>query len=146
MCRRALLRRQGDRRLYFWDPLNERQLDVFLDRVELCHAIDLRDRLDIDADALAPADLLLMKLQIVETNEKDLLDMVALLTDQPFAEDGIELDYIAGLTAPRLGAVAHRDDRGRTRRRVRMRARRLRSGPGQGLAAARPPRRPRALV
>jgi hypothetical protein len=61
----------GARRLFFWDKANGRQLDVFLDKVEMCHVIDLGRRLDVPGPALAPADLLLLKLQVVETNEKD---------------------------------------------------------------------------
>ncbi|HEX5145858.1 MAG TPA: hypothetical protein VFV85_02460 [Conexibacter sp.] len=91
----------GERRLFFWDPVNEKQLDVFLDRAELCHELELASRLDVDPRTLSLADLLLMKLQIVETNRKDFLDMLALLADQPFTEDdsGINLRYLADLMA-----------------------------------------------
>jgi hypothetical protein len=71
----------GARRLFFWDDANKRQFDVFLDKVEMCHVIDLRQRLRGPGPALTSADLLLMKLQIVESNEKDLRDIVCLLAD-----------------------------------------------------------------
>ena len=58
----------GARRLLFYDIPNQRRLDVFLDRVELCHKIDLLPRLSIPGATLPLADLLLMKLQVVETN------------------------------------------------------------------------------
>jgi hypothetical protein len=92
----------GARRLFFWDNTNSRQLDVFLDKVEMCHVIDLRERLRRPGPALTYADLLLMKLQIVESNEKDLRDIVCLLTDQDFTEGedkGIDLAYLADLAA-----------------------------------------------
>lgn len=91
----------GERRLLFWDPVNEKQLDVFLDRVEMCHEIDLSRRLDIDRRTLSLADLLLMKLQVVETNRKDFLDIVALLVDHSFTDDdtGMNIRYLAELTA-----------------------------------------------
>jgi hypothetical protein len=92
----------GARRLFFWDDANQRQFDVFLDKVEMCHVIDLRQRLRAPGPALASADLLLMKLQIVESNEKDLRDIVCLLTDQDFTEGadaGIDLPYLADLAA-----------------------------------------------
>jgi hypothetical protein len=92
----------GARRLLFYDVANQRRLDVFLDRVELCHTIDLRPRLPIPGATLPPADLLLMKLQVVETNDKDFVDMAALLVDQPFAghDDGaINVDYLCGMAA-----------------------------------------------
>jgi hypothetical protein len=49
---------------------------------------------------LPPADLLLMKLQVVETNDKDFRDMAALLVDLPLADDdddAIDVAYLSGL-------------------------------------------------
>jgi len=91
--------------MYFWDPVHERQLDVFLDQVEMCHRIDLRNRLNTDGPTLTLADLLLMKLQVVETNHKDYLDILTLLVDQPFSNDsaGIDLSYLASLAADDWG-------------------------------------------
>ena len=95
----------GARRLFFWDRANGRQLDAFLDRIEMCHAIELGDRLTIDGPTLPFADLLLMKLQIVETNAKDLTDVLTILVDQPFTQDesGINLRYLTDLTAADWG-------------------------------------------
>jgi hypothetical protein len=93
----------GARRLLYYDTANGRQLDVFLDRVELCHNIDLLPRLGITGATLPPADLLLMKLQVVETNDKDFRDMAAMLADLPLAshddDDAINVDYLCGLAA-----------------------------------------------
>ena len=96
---------QGHRRLRFWDAPRAREVDVFLDQIRMCHAIDLRSRLDAAGPALAPADLLLSKMQIVEINQKDLLDILALLADHPMADtdDAINRIYIAGLTAQDWG-------------------------------------------
>ncbi len=98
-------RLHGATRLFFWDPVNERQLDVFLDRMQMCHTIELGERLEIDARTLSLADLLLTKLQVMETNEKDLLDLVVLLGDHPMTEgeDGINVEYLARLTAEDWG-------------------------------------------
>lgn len=93
---------QGLRRLRYWDPLHDRQVDVFLDEFRMCHTIDLRDRLHRPEGVLAPADLLLTKMQIVELNMKDLTDVVALFLDHPVGEgDGevINAAYVAGLLA-----------------------------------------------
>ncbi len=92
---------------------------MFVDKVHMCHTIDLRGRLDTHAQTLSLADLLLMKLQIVETNHKDLIDILALLTDHPFTQDesGINLAYLAGLAGDDWGLwrtttmVAERADR-----------------------------------
>jgi hypothetical protein len=86
----------GARRLLFYDVANQRRLDVFLDRVELCHTIDLLPRLSIPGATLPLADLLLQNLQVVETHDKDVTDLAALRGDQQFADhdDGaINVDY-----------------------------------------------------
>ncbi len=87
----------GHQRLFFWDPHHERQIDVFLDQLRMCHTLDLRDRLTRDRWTLPLADLLLTKLQIWEANEKDLIDIVALLHDHPLGygdEETIDLRRI----------------------------------------------------
>ncbi len=70
---------QGRRRLRYWDRMHDRQVDIFLDQIWMCHTIDLRDRLHEPEGVLTPADLLLTKMQIVKLNAKDLTDIVALL-------------------------------------------------------------------
>jgi hypothetical protein len=89
----------GETRLLFWDKAHERQLDVFLDRVQMCHTIELAARLDVDSATLSLADLLLMKLQVVQTNEKDFIDILALCTDHELTDDdsGINLRYLSAL-------------------------------------------------
>ena len=72
---------QGSERLLFWDDTHGRQLDVFLDKIKMCHELRLRDRLTVDDITLAPVDLLLTKLQVVQTNERDLKDSAALILD-----------------------------------------------------------------
>lgn len=71
----------GSSRLNYHDVVNGRGLDVFLDRLTMCHELDLRGRLDQVPLTLDTADLLLSKLQVVQTNERDLKDAVALLAD-----------------------------------------------------------------
>jgi hypothetical protein len=91
----------GARRLFFWDPVNSRQVDVFLDVFEMCHKLDLTARLRLEGETLSLADLLLSKLQVVETNDKDLKDILSLLVDHPLSQDetGLNVSYIAHLTA-----------------------------------------------
>jgi hypothetical protein len=71
----------GRTRLLFTDPVNGRPLDVIVDHFAMCHSLDLRPRLRLQGSTLPTADLLLMKLQVIETNERDLQDAVALLLD-----------------------------------------------------------------
>ncbi len=95
----------GHRRLYFADPRNRRQVDVFVDEAHLCHHIDFRRRLEVTPVTLAPADLALMKLQVVETNEKDYLDLCAIFADHELTEDdiGVNYRYVADLCASDWG-------------------------------------------
>lgn len=109
----------GHRRLYFWDAGNERQADVFVDEAKLCHTIDFRTRIELVPTTLPLADLLLMKLQVVETNEKDFLDVCAILADHELSSDesGVNSSYIAALAAAdwglwrTLGMVAERGEK-----------------------------------
>jgi Uncharacterised nucleotidyltransferase len=97
---------QGDRRLYFYDTHNGRQVDVFVDVFQMSHAIDLRNRLGHEHPAVSPSDLLLSKLQIYEVNRKDLVDVIALLLDHPIAandEDAIDPQYVARLACADWG-------------------------------------------
>jgi hypothetical protein len=71
----------GASRLNFHDPRRDLPVDVLLDRFEMAHALDLRDRLDAEPLTLPLADLLLTKLQVVSINAKDLRDLCALLLD-----------------------------------------------------------------
>jgi hypothetical protein len=85
----------GRQRMFFWDPGNRREADVFLDRFAMCHTIDFRERLELAERTLPLPDLLLFKLQVVETNDKDYKDAIALLVDHPLTPDGIDAPYIA---------------------------------------------------
>ena len=91
----------GHQRLLFLDEQHGRQVDIFIDRMQMSHNIDFRSRLHIDDRTLTPADLLLTKLQIVEVNEKDLLDVVALFIDYDVEDHdrSIHSPYIARLVS-----------------------------------------------
>lgn len=73
----------GAQRLNFMDPDRSRPLDVLIDKFTMCHTIDFRRRLTHDELTIPLADLLLTKLQVVELNDKDVKDLVALLLDHP---------------------------------------------------------------
>jgi hypothetical protein len=70
----------GDRRRIYYQPEGTYHVDIFLDKLEFNHDIDIRGRLEMDFPDLNVADLLLTKLQIHYINDKDLLDMIALST------------------------------------------------------------------
>jgi hypothetical protein len=97
---------QGSRRLLFRDRHNERKVDVFVDRFEMCHAIPITDRIALDERTIPLAELLLTKLQVVELTEKDLRDIAALLHHHEVAEhdeDAINAAFVARLTADDWG-------------------------------------------
>ena len=108
----------GHRRLYFWDEGNRRQVDVFVNEANLCHRIDLKGRLEVAPLTLPLADLTVLKLQVVETNEKDYLDICAIFADHDLngAEGGVDTAYIAELAASdwglwrTMGMVAERSE------------------------------------
>jgi hypothetical protein len=84
----------GYKQLYFSDPENGRPVDVLIDRLEMCHAVEFRHRLTADYPTLPLAELLLSKLQIVKLNKKDILDVLVLLCEYPLADndsDGINI-------------------------------------------------------
>jgi len=91
----------GHQRLLFWDEQHGRQIDVFIDRMQMCHTLDFRSRLQLDPRTLSLSERLLKKLQIVEINEKDIFDTIALFHDFAIVENeqGINADYISALTA-----------------------------------------------
>jgi hypothetical protein len=78
----------GARRLLYHGP-GGWHIDVFLDRFEMSHTLDLGERLEAESETLAAAELLLTKLQIAEVNAKDLSDVAMLLWDhEPGDGDG----------------------------------------------------------
>jgi hypothetical protein len=95
-------------RRIFHDPSgHRRRVDVFLDRLDFCHPIELKGRLDLDPVTIPLTDILLEKLQIVEINEKDLKDLVVLLLEHDVG-DGHEpgrfdLGYVVGLLSADWG-------------------------------------------
>jgi hypothetical protein len=85
----------GRTRLLFEAP-DGHHADVFVDTFSMCHVLDLRGRLGVDAQTLSLADLLLTKLQIAELNRKDVSDAAALLLDHDLSDDdsGINVPYV----------------------------------------------------
>jgi hypothetical protein len=90
-------------RLLFFDDAHGRQLDVFVGSFRMCHQIPLEQRLDVHSDTVPAAELLLTKLQIVELNEKDVRDTVALLHEHEVTDDD------AGLNAARVASLCAAD-------------------------------------
>jgi hypothetical protein len=100
-------RLHGDRRLLFLDSAHARQVDVFLGRFSMCHALELDDRLAGHPTTLAPADLLLTKLQVAEPDPKDLRDAIALIHQHELGADAegdvLGLDRLVEVTSADWG-------------------------------------------
>lgn len=94
------------RRALFYDLMHKRQLDLFVGSFEMCHRLPIADRLHVDPVTIPLAELLLTKLQIIQLNEKDLRDILALVIDHEVADhdaDAVNGDYIAKLCADDWG-------------------------------------------
>jgi hypothetical protein len=95
---RELNAMHGHYRLWFHDDELDRHADVFVGKFEMCHAIPVAGRLELEPLTLPIADLLLTKLQIYELNDKDRRDLLRLLLDHEVAGDDVG-GYVARLCA-----------------------------------------------
>lgn len=89
--RRFLFRRAGD---------DGWEVDLFIDRLQMCHTLDLRRRLDLHPLTVPLIDLLLQKFQIVDLTRKDMADVVVLLASHDLGsqrDDAIDVEHAASL-------------------------------------------------
>jgi hypothetical protein len=80
------------------DPGTGLHLDVFFDKLAFCHTVPWKGRLEVDDDTIPLAEMLMQKMQIVEINEKDLIDTIMLLLEHPLGshdDDTINMDLVA---------------------------------------------------
>jgi Uncharacterised nucleotidyltransferase len=91
----------GRERLIYFDAGRGLHVDIMLDHLHMCHDIPFHFR----DGALTAACLLLTKLQVVQTTEKDLRDIAALLVDVSLADGpgGIDMAWLAGLCSKDWG-------------------------------------------
>jgi hypothetical protein len=93
-------------RLVFEHAESGLHLDVFLDKLEFSHTIWWADRLGVDDMTIPLAELVLEKMQIVQINEKDLIDTIIVLLEHPLGDsdgEAINLGRIARLCAEDWG-------------------------------------------
>lgn len=112
---RQLLQEFGYGMIKLMRPIYQRRIfedeegvhvDVFFDKLDMCHVIDLRDRLQVDYPTIPLADLLLEKMQIVKINEKDIKDVSILLLEHEAGNsegETVNTSYIAKLLAKDWG-------------------------------------------
>lgn len=65
-------------------------VDVFYEQLDFCHVIRWNGRLEVDSPSIPLAELLLEKMQIVEINEKDVIDTIMLLLEHPLGDGDSE--------------------------------------------------------
>ena len=97
----------GGSRLLFNKAEQEEHIDVFLDRLDIEHVIELKDRLEIEMDTVSVSDLLLIKLTITRLNEKDIRDIITIVKDLQMGHtdspNTINMTYIADLCGKSWG-------------------------------------------
>ena len=84
------------RHIYYAGPVP--MIDVFFDKLDYCHEVNYKDRLELDPYCVPLADIVLQKLQIVEINDKDLKDIEYLFITCEIGDDDthkINQNYIA---------------------------------------------------
>jgi len=90
------------KRLIFYDHQNNRHLDIFVDKLRMCHEIDFTGRLEMDYPTASLVDILLSKMQVVQLNERDVIDTIVLLREHEIGnndKETINSDYLAKLCA-----------------------------------------------
>ena len=96
----------GNQRQMYQSASTGRQIDVFFDKLEMCHTVNLKGRLELDSPTITLADFLLEKMQIVEINEKDIKDTIIMLREHDLGgadRDKIDIDYISKLLSSDWG-------------------------------------------
>ena len=86
----------GGHRYIFINTRNGNHIDVFFDRLEMCHTVEFKDRLNLDCHTLSLADLLLEKMQIVAISMKDFKDTAVLMLEHEVGteDNAINMEYI----------------------------------------------------
>lgn len=116
---RDLLIAMEGRRYTFRHPGTGVDIDVFVERMEFCHTVEVAGRLDRHPVTICPDDLLLQKLQVIRMTTTDLLDAGVLLATHRVAGAGAGAGPAGGadgpgdctqeIDAPRIAGLLARD-------------------------------------
>jgi hypothetical protein len=96
---------EGDRAI-FENPGTSLHVDVFFDKLDFSHVVSWNSRLEVDAPTIPLAELLLEKMQILQINEKDIIDTIMLLLEHPLGDrdhEIINIDRVAQLLSKDWG-------------------------------------------
>ncbi|MDV3244521.1 MAG: nucleotidyltransferase family protein [Nitrososphaerales archaeon] len=80
------------KRLIYYDLVNRRRVDIFLDEFEMCHKFNFKDSLEPRTYTLPITELVMTKLQVVEKTEKEYLDLIAAFHDFDVTNDHGEIE------------------------------------------------------
>jgi hypothetical protein len=103
--REVFISSEGERSI-FDKPEVGLYVDVFYDKLDICHPIYWKDRLEVDSPTIPLAEMLLEKMQIVQINEKDVIDTIMLLLEHPLGDvdkETINIKLAAELCAKEWG-------------------------------------------
>jgi hypothetical protein len=104
---RDLLIAMEGTRYCFKHPDGGAELDVFVERLNFCHPVEVKSRLHLHQVTLPIEELLLAKLQIVELTTTDVMDLGVILETHDLGPAGdpevIDAGHIAGLFAKDWG-------------------------------------------
>jgi hypothetical protein len=87
--REVFISSEGERAIYD-KPNNGLHVDIFYEKLDFCHAIYWAGRLEVDSPTIPLTELLLEKMQIVQINEKDIIDTIMLLLEHPLGDEDKE--------------------------------------------------------
>lgn len=96
---------EGERAIYD-KPEAGLHVDIFYDKLDFCHTIWWKGRLETDSPTIPLAELLLEKMQIVQINEKDIIDSLMLLLEHPLGDadkETINVKRVAAICAADWG-------------------------------------------
>lgn len=103
--REVFIATEGERAI-FDKPETGLHVDIFYEKLDFCHTIYWKDRLEVDSPTIPLAELLLEKMQIVKINEKDVIDTIILLLEHPLGDhdsETINIKHVAKLCANEWG-------------------------------------------
>ena len=89
----------GERSIFYLQG-SDLHIDIFFDKLDFSHVISWNERLEVDSPTIPLAELLLEKMQIVQINEKDIIDTIMLLMEHPLGdsdEETINIHLVAAL-------------------------------------------------
>ena len=96
----------GIQRLIYHHREQEIMAEIFLDQLRMSHTLDFRGRLELDHPTISLIDLLLSKLQIQEITEKDIKDIIVLLSEHDLGTDSresVDLSHLLSVTSDDWG-------------------------------------------